>query len=30
MSSSTTIIESVLHEERVFPPAESFAQAAHI
>ncbi|HEV7903396.1 MAG TPA: acetate--CoA ligase, partial [Pyrinomonadaceae bacterium] len=30
MSSSTTNIESVLHEERVFPPAESFAQAAHI
>jgi acetyl-CoA synthetase len=30
MSSSTTNIESVLHEERVFPPAESFSQAAHI
>jgi acetyl-CoA synthetase len=30
MSSSTTNIESVLHEERVFPPAESFASVAHI
>jgi acetyl-CoA synthetase len=30
MSSSTTNIESVLHEERVFPPAESFSAAAHI
>ena len=30
MSSSTTNIESVLHEERVFPPAESFSEAAHI
>ena len=30
MSSSTTNIESVLHEERVFPPAASFSEAAHI
>ncbi|HEV2802347.1 MAG TPA: acetate--CoA ligase [Pyrinomonadaceae bacterium] len=30
MSSPTTNIESVLHEERVFPPAESFSRGAHI
>ena len=30
MSSVTTNIESVLHEERVFPPPESFSKQAHI
>ncbi|HEU4597276.1 MAG TPA: acetate--CoA ligase [Pyrinomonadaceae bacterium] len=30
MASQTTNIESVLHEERVFPPPEEFARAAHI
>src|ERR1043165_9827720 len=30
MSSSTTNIESVLHEERVFPPPEEFASKAHV
>jgi len=30
MSSSTTNIESVLHEERVFPPPEAFAAAARV
>jgi hypothetical protein len=30
MASRTTNIESVLHEERVFAPAESFSEAAHI
>jgi acetyl-CoA synthetase len=30
MSSVTSNIESVLHEERVFPPPESFSQSAHI
>jgi acetyl-CoA synthetase len=30
MSSSTTNIESVLHEERVFPPPPEFAADAHI
>ena len=30
MSSATTNIESVLHEERVFPPPRSFAERAHI
>lgn len=30
MSSVTSNIESVLQEERVFPPPESFSQAAHI
>ena len=30
MSSATTNIESVLHEERVFHPPESFAEQAHI
>jgi len=28
--SSTANIESVLHEERVFPPPESFAEQAHV
>jgi acetyl-CoA synthetase len=30
MSSQTTNIESVLHEERVFPPPEGFTRAAHV
>ena len=30
MSSSTTNIESVLHEDRVFPPPEGFASGAHV
>ncbi|MCA1635245.1 MAG: acetate--CoA ligase [Acidobacteria bacterium] len=30
MSSETTNIESVLHEERVFPPPEDFAREAHV
>lgn len=30
MSSLTTNIDSVLHEERVFPPPDSFSQQAHI
>src|ERR687890_844213 len=30
MSSSTTNIESVLHEDRVFPPPEAFAAEAHV
>jgi acetyl-CoA synthetase len=30
MSSVTSNIESVLHEERVFPPPESFSQSANI
>ena len=30
MSSETTNIESVLHEERAFPPPEDFARAAHV
>ena len=30
MSSSTTNIESVLHEERVFPPPAEFSAAAHV
>ena len=30
MSTVTTNIESVLHEERVFPPPESFSKQAHI
>jgi acetyl-CoA synthetase len=30
VSSVTTNIESVLHEERVFPPPESFSKQAHI
>ncbi|MBV9925333.1 MAG: acetate--CoA ligase [Acidobacteria bacterium] len=30
MSSATTNIESVLHEERVFPPPPEFAAAAHV
>jgi acetyl-CoA synthetase len=30
VSTSTTNIDSVLQEERVFPPPESFAQQAHI
>ncbi len=30
MSTATTNIDSVLHEERVFPPPESFSQQAHI
>ena len=30
MSTVTTNIESILHEERVFPPPESFSKQAHI
>ena len=30
MPSATTNIESVLHEERVFPPPESFSQSANL
>jgi len=30
MSSATSNIESVLHEDRVFPPPEAFAREAHI
>ena len=30
MSSGTTNIESVLHEERVFPPPPAFAERAHV
>jgi acetyl-CoA synthetase len=30
MSSVTTNIESVMHEERVFPPPESFSQSANV
>ncbi|MCA1620278.1 MAG: acetate--CoA ligase [Acidobacteria bacterium] len=30
MSSSTTNIESVLHEERVFPPPPEFSERAHV
>jgi acetyl-CoA synthetase len=30
MSSATTNIESVMHEERVFPPPEEFSKNAHI
>ena len=30
MSSSTSNIESVLHEDRVFPPPESFSADAHV
>ncbi|MDQ3686940.1 MAG: acetate--CoA ligase [Acidobacteriota bacterium] len=30
MSSATSNIESVLHEDRVFPPPEAFARGAHI
>jgi acetyl-CoA synthetase len=30
MSSTTTNIESVMHEERVFPPPENFSQSANI
>jgi acetyl-CoA synthetase len=30
MSSTTTNIESVMHEERVFPPPEDFSQSANI
>ncbi len=30
MSSTTSNIESVLHEERVFPPPEAFSRTAHI
>ena len=30
MPSANTNIESVLHEERVFPPPAEFARAAHI
>jgi acetyl-CoA synthetase len=30
MSSATTNIESVLHEERVFPPPPAFAERAHV
>src|SRR5918911_3051940 len=30
MSSATTNIESVLHEERVFPPPAEFAERAHV
>ena len=30
MSTVPTNIESVLHEERLFPPPESFSQSAHI
>ena len=30
MSSATPNIESVLHEDRVFPPPEAFARGAHI
>jgi acetyl-CoA synthetase len=30
MSSATTNIESVLHEERVFPPPPEFAGRAHV
>src|SRR5438034_9525095 len=30
MSTVTTNIESVLHEERVFPPPQSFSKKAHI
>jgi acetyl-CoA synthetase len=30
MSSATTNIESVLHEERVFPPSAEFAARAHV
>jgi acetyl-CoA synthetase len=30
LSTSVTNIDSVLHEERVFPPPDAFAEAAHI
>ena len=30
MSSVTTNIESVLQEERIFPPPETFSERAHI
>ena len=30
MSTSTTNIDSILHEERVFPPPKSFSESAHI
>jgi acetyl-CoA synthetase len=30
MPTTTTNIESILHEGRVFPPPESFSRAAHI